>query len=53
MDHSYVGRLPVTITQLQTKIWDFLRAYPIARPGSREHKNVPYFRLKQLRMTYA
>ena len=42
--------LSVTLTQLQTKIWDFLRAYPIARPGSREHKNVPYFRLKQ---TYA
>ena len=40
MDHSSVGTLPVTITQLQTKIWDFLRAYPIARPGSRELSQV-------------
>ena len=53
MNHTSVGMLPVPLTQLQTKIWDFPRAYPIARPGSREHKNVPYFRLKQLRITYA
>ena len=52
MDHSSIDMLPATLTQFQTKIWDFITAYPIARPGSREHENIPCFILKELRMTY-